>query len=61
MEITLANISDMRGLEVENSQVIPLSRIIERASTTWINGQTRTIRRREAAAALDLLKSETNM
>ena len=57
-EIILAKIIDARGLPMEISEDIPTSMITDSASTSSMNGQTKTIRRRDAAAAPDLRSSE---
>ena len=58
-EIMLAKIIDARGLPMEISEDIPTSMITDSASTSSMNGQIKTIRRRDATAAPDLRKSET--
>ncbi len=58
-EIILAKIIDARGLPMEISEDIPTSMITDSASTSSMNGQINTIRRRDAAAAPDLRRSET--
>ena len=58
-EIILAIIIDASGLPMEISEDIPTSMIEDSASTSSMNGQTKTIRSSDAAAAPDLRRSET--
>ncbi len=58
-EIILAIIIDASGLPMEISEDMPTSMITDNASTSSMNGQINTIRSSDAAAAPDLLRSET--
>ena len=52
-------IQEESGLPISSSSDIPEVMITDSASMSSMNGHTRTARRRDAATALDLLKSET--
>ena len=58
-EIILAIIIDASGLPMETSEDMPTSIITDSASTSSMNGQINTIRSSDAAAAPDLLRSDT--